>query len=232
MLGPNYKKMKVKTFENINILESSLVKKISLCISDSIKKYGDSRILLSGGSTPINLYSLLSQENINWEKVKVGLVDERFVDQKSNFSNERNIKKNLIKNCAKTAILSPMVYCINNELLNLEMVSNSYSCFIERTDFTLLGMGNDGHTASIFPNDKESDELMNSINIGVFSTKAPNYPYNRITCSKELIAQSNAIVLFFTGENKFHILNNSNNTNVPISYFVKNTKEMEIYYTK
>ena len=232
MLGPNYKKMKVKTFENINILESSLVKKISLCISDSIKKYGDARILLSGGSTPINLYSLLSQENINWEKVKVGLVDERFVDQKSNFSNERNIKKNLIKNCAKTAILSPMVYCINNELLNLEMVSNSYSCFIERTDFTLLGMGNDGHTASIFPNDKESDELMNSINIGVFSTKAPNYPYNRITCSKELIAQSNAIVLFFTGENKFHILNNSNNTNVPISYFVKNTKEMEIYYTK
>jgi len=232
MLGPNYKKMKVKIFDNINILESSLVKKISLCISDTIKKYGDARILLSGGSTPINLYSLLSQENINWEKVKVGLVDERFVDQKSNFSNERHIKKNLIKNCAKTAILSPMVYCINNEVLNLEMVSNSYSCFIERTDFTLLGMGNDGHTASIFPNDKESDELMNSINIGVFSTKAPNYPYNRITCSKELIAQSNAIVLFFTGENKFNILNNSNNTNVPISYFVKNTKEMEIYYTK
>ena len=171
MLGANYKKMNIKNFENINTLESTLVKKISLCVSDAIKKYGDARILLSGGSTPINLYSLLSQENINWEKVKVGLVDERFVDQKSNFSNERNIKKNLIKNCAKTAILSPMVYCINNELLNLEMVSNSYSCFIERTDFTLLGMGNDGHTASIFPNDKESDELMNSINIGVFTTK-------------------------------------------------------------
>ena len=224
--------MKIRIFDNINILESSLVKKISLCISDSIEKYGDARILLSGGSTPINLYSLLSKENINWGKVKVGLVDERFVDQKSDFSNERHIKKNLFKNCAKTAILSPMVCCIDNELLNLEMVSNSYSCFIERTDFTLLGMGNDGHTASIFPNDKESDELMNSINIGVFSTKAPNYPYHRITCSKELIAQSNAIVLFFIGENKFNIFKNSNNTNVPISYFVKNTKEMKIYYTK
>ena len=224
--------MNIKTFDNINNLESSLVKKISLCISVSIKKYGDARILLSGGSTPINLYSLLSQENINWGKVKVGLVDERFVDQQSDYSNERHIKKSLFKNCAKTAILSPMVCCIDNELLNLEMVSKSYSSFVERTDFTLLGMGIDGHTASIFPNDKESDELMNSINIGVFSTKAPNYPYNRITCSKELIAQSNAIVLFFTGENKFNILKNSNNTNVPISYFVKNSKEMEIYYTK
>ena len=55
--------MKIKNFENINILESSLVKKISLYISNAIKNYGDARILLSGGSTPINLYSSLSQEN-------------------------------------------------------------------------------------------------------------------------------------------------------------------------
>ena len=224
--------MKIKDFENINILESSLVKKISLCVSDAIKKYGDARILLSGGSTPINLYSLLSKENVEWGKVKIGLVDERFIDKDSEFSNESNIKKNLIKNCAKTAILSSMVCCIDNESLNLEMVSSSYSCFIERTDFTLLGMGNDGHTASIFPNDKESDELMNSIDVGVFSTKAPNYPYNRITCSKEFITNSIAIVLFFTGLHKFNVLKNSNKTNVPISYFIKNNKEMEIYYTQ
>jgi 6-phosphogluconolactonase len=232
MLGANYKKMNIKNFENINTLESTLVKKISLFVSDAIKKYGDARILLSGGSTPINLYSLLSKENVDWGKVKIGLVDERFVDQKSEYSNESHIKNNLFKNWAKTAILSSMVCCIDNESLNLEMVSNSYSCFMERTDFTLLGMGNDGHTASIFPNDKESDELMNSINIGVYSTKAPNYPYNRITCSKEFIAKSKAIVLFFTGVHKFNVLKNSSNTTLPISYFVKNTKEMEIYYTQ
>ncbi|MGY8988281.1 MAG: 6-phosphogluconolactonase, partial [Flavobacteriales bacterium] len=78
--------MKIKHFENIHILENTLLKKISNCISDSIEKYGDARILLSGGSTPLNLYSLLSQEKIDWGKVKVGLVDERFVDQKSDFS--------------------------------------------------------------------------------------------------------------------------------------------------
>jgi 6-phosphogluconolactonase len=224
--------MKIRNFENINILESSLVKKISLYISDAIKNYGDARILLSGGSTPINLYSSLSQENIDWGKVKIGLVDERFVDQKSKYSNETHIKNNLIKNSAKTAILSSMVCFIDDELLNLEIVRTNYSCFIERTDFTLLGMGNDGHTASIFPNDMESDKLMNSINIGVFTTRAPNYPYNRITCSKEFIAKSNAIVLFFTGENKFKVFKKSTKTNVPISYFVKNYKEMEIYYTQ
>jgi 6-phosphogluconolactonase len=106
MLGPNYKNMKIKNFDNLNLLENSLVQKISLCISDSIKKFGDARILLSGGSTPINLYSLLSKENVDWGKVKLGLVDERFVDQKSEYSNERHIKNNLVKNCAKTAILT------------------------------------------------------------------------------------------------------------------------------
>ena len=122
MLGANYKKMNIKNFENINTLESTLVKKISLCVSDAIKKYGDARILLSGGSTPINLYSLLSKENVDWGKVKIGLVDERFVDQKSEYSNESHIKNNLVKNWAKTAILSSMVCCIDNESLNLEML--------------------------------------------------------------------------------------------------------------
>jgi 6-phosphogluconolactonase len=225
-------KMKIKNFDNLNLLENSLVQKISLCISDAIKKHGDARILLSGGSTPINLYSLLSQEKINWGKVKVGLVDERFVDPKSDFSNESHIKNNLLKNSAKTTVLTTMVCCIDNELLNLEMVNNSYSCFIDRTDFTLLGMGNDGHTASIFPKDMESDNLMKSLDVGIYSTKAPNYPFNRITCSKELIAKSNAIVLFFTGEHKLNVLKNSSMTNLPISYFVKNYKEMEIYYTQ
>ena len=224
--------MKIKNFDNLNLLENSLVLKISFCISDAIRKYGEARILLSGGSTPINLYSLLSQENIDWKKVKIGLVDERFVSKKSEFSNESHIKNSLLQNAAKTAALSTMVCCIDNELLNLEMVNKIYSCFIERTDFTLLGMGEDGHTASIFPNDMQSDDLMKSLSVGVYSTKAPNYPYNRITCSKELLAKSNAIVLFFIGEHKLNVLKNASMTNLPISYFVKNYKKMEIYYTQ
>ena len=232
MLGLDYKEMKIKHFKNIHLLENSLLKEISKIISNSIEKYGDARILLSGGSTPLNLYSLLSQENIDWSKVKIGLVDERFVSKDSEFSNEKHIRKHLLQNFAKIAVLSEMVCCIDDELLNLEMVNKNYSCFMKRVDFTLLGMGNDGHTASIFPNDKESDKLMNSINAGIYSTKAPDYPYNRITCSKELIANSNVVVLFFTGQDKFNVLKNSSKTNVPISYFVKNSKEMEIYYTQ
>ena len=224
--------MEIKTFENKKNLESSLLLKISTCISDAIKKYGDARFLLSGGSTPMNLYSLLSEETIEWEKVKIGLVDERFVPKENLFNNETQIKNNLLKNSAKFATIFGMVYNYENEMLNLKMVNQQYKIFFERIDFTILGMGEDGHTASLFPGDKESEELMNTSNIGIFSTKSPSFPYNRITCSKELIANSNYIALFINGETKFNVLKNSKETQVPISYFVKNSKNMEIYYSK
>ena len=224
--------MEIKTFENKKNLESSLLLKISICISDAIKKYGDARFLLSGGSTPMNLYSLLSEETIEWEKVKIGLVDERFVPIENLFNNETQIKNNLLKNSAKFATIFGMVYNYENEILNLKMVNQQYKTFFERIDFTILGMGEDGHTASLFPGDKESEELMNTSNIGIFSTKSPSFPCNRITCSKELIAKSNYIALFINGETKFNVLKNSIETQVPISYFVKNSKNMEIYYSK
>ena len=224
--------MEIKKFENKKNLESTLLLKISTCISDAIKKYGDARFLLSGGSTPMNLYSLLSEETIEWEKVKIGLVDERFVPKENLFNNETQIKNNLLKNSAKFATIFGMVYNYENEILNLKMVNQQYKTFFERIDFTILGMGEDGHTASLFPGDKESEELMNTSNIGIFSTKSPSFPYNRITCSKELIANSNYIALFINGETKFNVLKNSIETQVPISYFVKNSKNMEIYYSK
>ena len=224
--------MEIKKFENKKNLESTLLLKISTCISDAIKKYGDARFLLSGGSTPMNLYSLLSEETIEWEKVKIGLVDERFVPIENLFNNETQIKNNLLKNSAKFATIFGMVYNYENEILNLKMVNQQYKTFFERIDFTILGMGEDGHTASLFPGDKESEELMNTSNIGIFSTKSPSFPYNRITCSKELIANSNYIALFINGETKFNVLKNSIETQVPISYFVKNSKNMEIYYSK
>jgi len=224
--------MEIKKFENKKNLESTLLLKISSCISDAIKKYGDARFLLSGGNTPMNLYSLLSEETIEWEKVKIGLVDERFVPKENLFNNETQIKNNLLKNSAKFATIFGMVYNYENEMLNLKMVNQQYKTFFERIDFTILGMGEDGHTASLFPGDKESEELMNTSNMGVFSTKSPSFPYNRITCSKELIAKSNYIALFINGETKFNVLKNSIETQVPISYFVKNSKNMEIYYSK
>lgn len=223
--------MEVNKFDNKEQLEGALVKKLSFCISEAIVKYGNARILLSGGSTPLHLYSLFSNELIDWEKLDIGLVDERFVPQESVYSNETQIRNTLLQNAGKNGRLCGMVYVTDDEVANLKMVNEAYRPFFERVDFTLLGMGLDGHTASIFPDDNESEAVMKLNTLGVYSTKAPNFPFNRITCSKDLILSSNSMALMIQGEDKLRLIEDSTKTNLPISYFIENAKNMEIYCT-
>jgi 6-phosphogluconolactonase len=114
----------------------------------------------------------------------------------------------------------------------MKLVNENYQLFLDRTDFTLLGMGEDGHTASLFPNDPASEEILMSDVLGVLPTKAPNYPFQRITCSKQMLLNSTALVLFIVGERKLEILNNSTKAHLPISSFLENVPNLEVYYTK
>ena len=73
-------------------LEDALLQDIKFIISEDIIKFGKATILLSGGSTPSGLYRKLSSTQLDWSKVIVGLVDERFVENSSDYSNEKLIK--------------------------------------------------------------------------------------------------------------------------------------------
>ena len=61
-------------------------------IKSSIKKYGNAKVLLSGGSTPINFYKKIAIQKLDFKKISFGLIDERFIDNNSYESNEKNIK--------------------------------------------------------------------------------------------------------------------------------------------
>ena len=73
-------------------LEDALLQDIKFIISEDIIKFGKAKLLLSGGSTPSGLYRKLSSTPLEWSKVIVGLVDERFVENSSDYSNEKLIK--------------------------------------------------------------------------------------------------------------------------------------------
>ena len=237
MLGANYRKMNVKNFENINTLESTLVKKISLCVSDAIKKYGDARILLSGGSTPINLYSLLSKENVDWEKVKIGLVDERYVPIDDANSNERLIKASLIQNKASKAIFTGMVYDTSNLDKNLDLAIAQNKSFYDETACVLLGMGTDGHTASLFPNDEKSlPGLKTGSDNGLLVyTNSPNEPKQRISFTIDRLLNTKRLFLYFTGAEKMKVFSDAKTHDqplkLPISSFIhQQQKVLEVFW--
>ena len=224
--------MTIKKFESKNELENTLVEAIVSEISAAIEVYGDARILVSGGGTPLPLYRLLSAANVEWSKVKIGLVDERFVPLESEFNNGSQIHQAFSHTAAKSAKFIGMVENADDLNENMKLVNENYQLFLDRTDFTLLGMGEDGHTASLFPNDPASEEILMSDVLGVLPTKAPNYPFQRITCSKQMLLNSTALVLFIVGERKLEILNNYSTAHLPISSFLENVSNLEVYYAR
>ena len=122
-----------------------------------------------------------------------------------------------------------MVHDIEDEVNNIELVKTKYQDFIERTDVVILGMGPDGHTASIFPNDLQSDKVLSSNEKSVFSTKAPNHPEQRITCSLEMITNASSIYLIISGDEKLKVLK-SNDLSLPIHVVLKKRNDIKIYF--
>ena len=208
----------MKIFETIEALEDSLCQQIKSDLETAISRNGKASILVSGGSTPKGLFLKLNQLEIDWKNVIVGLVDERFVPNTSEFSNEKLVKENLLIQHASVAQFVSMVQNSENEIENLLLVQEAYSVFNEAT-IVLLGMGDDGHTASIFPNDEESAEAIISAK-NIVSTKAPSEPKHRITCSANVLKSAKKRYLLFTGNKKQEILKEAESKNYPIRHFL------------
>jgi 6-phosphogluconolactonase len=222
--------MKLFTFQNKAELEVRLAAEIADKLAQEIKSKNSATLLVSGGSTPTQLYQKLSEHNIEWNKVIIGLVDERYVPNTSDYSNEKLVKNNLMINNAAEAKFLPMVEDENDSLNNITQVRASYAVFVNPT-VVVLGMGSDGHTASLFPNDEASENNLRSPEIKplAIQTKAPVEPKHRITCSKELLLSSPNIYLMIVGQDKLSVLNESKEKQYPIAKF---THKSNVYFAQ
>jgi 6-phosphogluconolactonase len=90
-------------------------------------------------------------------------------------------------------------------------------------------MGEDGHTASLFPTDLKSEANLQSDFIGFVNTQAPVEPTNRISCSKALLLKSTHLAVMLIGENKLTVFNQAKEAKFPISYF---TSKLVVYYAE
>ncbi|MFK7786956.1 MAG: 6-phosphogluconolactonase [Crocinitomicaceae bacterium] len=216
--------MRTKHFKSIKELENALLEAILRKIDLSIDEHGDARILLSGGNTPRALYSKMAESEIDWSKVIIGLVDDRNVDLSSRHSNERMIR-DIFKSGSE-------IIGLVHENPKRNLVKKHYAPFFERIDYTILGMGEDGHTASLFPDDLPSEASLRSSEKDIVFTTAPNFPNERISCSRGLILSSKIIGLMIVGERKLSVLNNSGREKLPISYFTNSCQQLTTYYCK
>lgn len=216
------------SFDSKPVLEQELAKHIAEILHDCVISNGTATLLLSGGSTPKQLYQQLGQFDIEWAQIHIGLVDERFVDHAHDASNEKLIRESLMNGKASIATFHSMVIDASNYEENLKLAIQENEIF-RNADVIILGMGDDGHTASLFPNEERSLAAISSAEL-MANTYSPNEPSRRITFCGPILQQGKHLLLMITGAKKLKVLTESKENNHPIHYFIPFIEG--IYYTE
>ena len=202
-------------FDNRAELESALTASIVKQLTQAINDDGKASIAVSGGSTPKALFSALSQVDIDWSKVDVTLVDERWVEPDSDQSNERMVRECFLINHAAAANFIGMKSGHDDVASGVIDYNNKLATQIKQPfDVVILGMGGDGHTASWFPDAPEINCALDSTgSSSTLSTLPPSQPMPRITLSYPCVAAAKQLYLHITGDDKRQVLENGLSTN-------------------
>lgn len=176
-------------------------------LNAGIAERGVASLCVSGGSTPKLIFQVLSgRSDVDWSKVDVTLVDERWVDETSDRSNARLVKQNLLQNHAAAASFVPL-YAGGDEpdAARVASLNEALLSVPQPFDAVILGMGNDGHTASFFPGGDTLDEVLTDPG-PVLALSAPDAGEPRITWTLPRLVNTRSLYLHIEGEAKAETL--------------------------
>ena len=160
--------------------------------------------MVSGGSTPIKLFSMLADADIEWGRVVVLLADERWVPVDHEDSNERLVRETLLTGKAKSAQFLSLLPTPDDEITNIADLSTLLGS-LPSFDVVILGMGEDAHTASLFPCATALREGLTTEQ-GALITRPRNAPHQRVSMSKHRLQATEHGVIHIVGDHKKAVL--------------------------
>ena len=194
-----------------------IAKSIANTLEDSVLKKGYATLVVSGGNSPLEIFSHLNQMPISWPKVTIILGDDRMLDPGNTDSNDKLIRENLIINKAGSAkYLSLIDPLVTPSKLNFPF------------DISLLGMGLDGHFASLFPELLENTSLFEidapyEIYLSEDSLGDPSH--KRITMNLSMLLNSVRCILLVSSESKRGVLDQAiGDSSLPVHHLINQNK--------
>jgi 6-phosphogluconolactonase len=219
-------------FKSPVLLADGLALKVAKQLSEAIDARGSATLVVSGGRSPVAFFQNLAKQKLDWSKVVVTLADERWVPVEHADSNAGLLKRYLLQGpAAKAQFLS-----LYSATANLELAAEQADRLLAELppiDVLILGMGDDGHTASLFPN---SPNLVDALKVDgtrrCYPMLAPTVPHQRLTMSRALLASAKHTVLSISGQSKLTTLSaalaGDDVAAMPIRAFLQPT--LEIYW--
>jgi 6-phosphogluconolactonase len=172
-------------------------------LREAIAARGVALLIVSGGKSPARFFELLSNLDLDWPRVAITLADERRVVDDSPRSNARLVREKLLQNRAQTASFTPLADVRLPKDRELAAASARVANLPTPADVVVLGMGDDGHTASWFPG---AEGLADAMDPGARQLVAPivaaDAPEPRLTLTGRVILRAKAIALEIQGEAK------------------------------
>ena len=196
----------VKKFHDLNELSEAAAMEIADLIVGTVSRTGSFSLALSGGSTPKTLHKLLAtvyRRKIPWESVSIFFGDERFVPHEDSQSNYRMAFETLL---SLVPIPDRNIHPIPTDQPDPMKAAEAYETNLRdyfpengsSFDLVILGMGKEGHTASLFPNSPALDEKRR----WAMSVEVPAVPNRRITLTYPILNRASAVYFLVSGSDK------------------------------
>ena len=187
--------------DDAHALAGRLARHVAARLAEAIEARGAASLAVSGGSTPPPMFDALARETIDWSRVAVTLADERAVPLDDPASNEAMVRERLLAHEAGAARMVGLY----REDGDLARVTGALGAIARPFDVVILGMGGDGHTASLFPDAPELEAAMASSETVLFM-RPPSADQLRITLTRAALLDARELLLHVTGAAKRAVL--------------------------
>jgi 6-phosphogluconolactonase len=207
VLRPDPLPLREHVFDDSAALALALAKAVAADLRGAIARRGKARLAVSGGSTPRAFLRELSKQTLDWAHVTVVPVDDRWVAPDHPRSNERLLRETLFQGAAAQAQLLPLRRpALTPESALLPVLTQVANQALP-LDVVVLGMGEDGHVASLFPDLAHRDiGLAPSGRAPVLAVRSAAAPEPRITLTLSAIFTAPLLYLHIEGTKKREVL--------------------------
>ncbi len=209
--------MKESLFASTEELNTAFAGRIVAILKAAIAEKGSASLLVSGGRTPLPLFQALTKADLEWDKVTISLADERWVEPDDSASNEKLVRENLLQGNASSANFLPLKTEHRDAADAVTTLTERFAAVARPFDVLILGMGEDGHTASLFPCSEQIKQGLDTSKDDVFIAVQPTTaPHQRMSFTLKALLQSENIFLHLTGDKKKAVLEQALQDNDPL----------------